>query len=272
MPDEIGMGQPALAAFATELKIARARAGLSQEQLAEKIAYSSSLVAMVEACRRVPSRDFAQRCDEALVAGGVLTRLHPLVAGAAYPSWFRPFVELETAAVSLRSWEPVLVPGLLQTAGYARAVLRAARPTDPDEQISQQVNARIERQAVLEREEPPLLWVVVDEAVLRRPVGGRKVMYDQVTHLLNAARQPKIIIQVIPWEVGANAAMTGAFVIAGFRDAPDSVYMDTATTGLVADQPDVVGACEFAFDTLRAEAVSPNSSFEIMMKVAESWT
>jgi len=267
-----GKDRSALAVFAGELKLARARAGLSQDQLADKVAYSSSLVAMVEGCRRVPSRDFSQRCDEALETGGALTRLHPLVAGEAYPSWFRPFVELEARAVSLRSWQPVLVPGLLQTGDYARAVVRAARPTDPDEQISQLVSARLERQAILARDDPPLLWAVLDETVLRRPVGGRRVIRDQVAHLVAAARQPKIIIQVIPLDVGANAGMTGAFTIAGFTGTTDTVYLETAATGLVADHTDTLQACDFTFDTLRAEAISPSASLELMMKVADSWT
>jgi transcriptional regulator with XRE-family HTH domain len=263
---EVGKGHSALSVFAGELRQVRAAAGLSQDQLSEKIAYSSSLVAMVESSRRIPSLDFARRCDEALGTGGVLARLHPLVAGEAYPSWFRPFVELERTAVSLRTWEPVLIPGLLQTEDYARAVLRAARPTDPDERISQAVVARLERQAILDREDPPMLWVVLDEAVLRRPVGGAGVMSDQLQSLLITAQRPKIIVQVVPLGVGANAGMTGAFVIASFTGAPDTVHLDSAGTGLIADRADVVASCAFAFDALRADALSPACSFDLIRK------
>jgi transcriptional regulator with XRE-family HTH domain len=269
---EAGQGHSALSVFAGELRLARTATGLSQERLAEKIAYSSSLVAMVESCRRIPSLDFAQRCDEVLETGGVLVRLHPLVAGEAYPSWFRPFVELERTAVSLRSWELILVPGLLQTEDYARAVLHAARPTDADEQINESVTARMERQTILTRDDPPMLWVVLDEAVLRRPVGGRRVMGEQLGYLLNAARMPKIIVQIVPLEVGANAGMTGAFVIASFDSAPDTVHLDTAGAGLIADRADVVASCAFAFDALRADALSPAASLESIRKAADSWT
>jgi transcriptional regulator with XRE-family HTH domain len=262
----------ALTVFAGELRHARAAVTLSQDQLAEKIAYSSSLVAMVESCRRIPSLDFAKRCDDALATGGVLVRIHPLVAGEAYPSWFRPFVELERTALSLRSWEPFLIPGLLQTADYARAVLRAARPTDPDEQIGQAVAARIERQAILSRDDPLMLWVVLDEAVLKRPVGGPQVMREQVAHLLTAAQQPKIIVQVVPLDVGANAGMTGAFVIASFETGTDTVHLDTAGAGLISDRAEVVASCSFAFDSLRAEALSPARSLDLIRREAELWT
>ena len=262
----------ALSVFAGELRHARTGHALSQEQLAEKIAYSSSLVGMVEACRRIPSMDFARRCDEALETGGVLERMHSLVAGEAYPSWFRPFVELEQAAASLRTWEPVLVPGLLQTVGYARAVLKAARPTDPDEQIAQAVTARIERQQILARDEPPMLWAVIDEAALRRPVGGNHVMGEQVVRLLDAAQQPRIIIQVVPLAVGANAGMTGAFVIASFASQPDAVHLDSAGAGLIAESAEVVAACAFTFDSLRADALSPAQTLDMLRSEADRWT
>src|SRR5882724_9727202 len=135
----------ALSVFADEMRRARASRGLSQDQLADKIAYSSSMVAMVESRGRIPSLDFARRCDEAMHTGGSLGRLHPLVAGEAYPSWFRPFVELEKTATSLRTWESVVVPGLLQTEDYARAILRGSRPRDSDARIDEMVTARIAR-------------------------------------------------------------------------------------------------------------------------------
>jgi transcriptional regulator with XRE-family HTH domain len=210
----------ALGLFSAELKHARTARGLTQEALGDKIAYSSSLVAMVETGRRVPTLDLARRCDEALDTSGVLARMHRLVAAEAYPSWFRPFVELEKAATSLRWWEPLLIPGLSQTGEYARAVLRAARPHDRDEAIDQLVTARLDRQAILMRDDPPNVWVVIDEGVLSRPVGEPGVMAAQLDRVIAAARDPWVTVQVMPTAAGAHPGLLGPFVIAGFASAP----------------------------------------------------
>ena len=188
----------ALALFSGELRQARSRAGLTQDQLAEKLAYSTSLVAHVETGSRAPSLDFAARADEALGTGGLLTRLQPFVRAEAYPAWFRDWVEIEREATSLRWFEPLLVPGLLQTEDYARAVLAAAHPAAPEGEVDRLVIARMDRQAILARADPPLMWVIVDEGVLTRPLGGAGVMRDQIGRLIAAAHQPKIVLQVLP--------------------------------------------------------------------------
>ena len=140
----------ALAMFSEELRRARAAAGLTQDQLAEKIAYSPSLVAHVETGSRAPSVDFARRADDALRTGGLLSRLQPLVRSEAYPAWFRDWVEIEREATSLRWFEPLLIPGLLQTEEYARAVLSGGQPGRcGDDEISRLVGARMDRQAIL---------------------------------------------------------------------------------------------------------------------------
>lgn len=245
----------ALELFSDELRRARTRAGLSQEQLGELINYSGSLVGMIETGKRPPSLDFVQRCDSALRTEGLLERLYPLVAREVYESWFRPWVDLEATAVMLRSWQLVLVPGLLQTENYARAVFRAAQPGEPEDRIDEFTTARLERQHILHRPDPPFLWAVMDEAVLHRPVGGSKVMRDQLAHLLDMAANPRLKVLVVPHDLGANAGLTGAFTIASFNDAPDIVYLETAAEGQISDNPGTVRSCALAFDMLRAEAL-----------------
>jgi transcriptional regulator with XRE-family HTH domain len=263
----------ALRLFAEELRRARANGGLSQEQLGDEIGYSGSLIGMVETGRRPPSLDFAERCDGVLGTGGLLARVHEhVVARENYESWFREWVEIEREASSLRWWEPLVIPGLLQVAEYARAVLRAGRPDDTDEQIEQHVGARMERQAVLARENAPFLWAVVDEGALRRPVGDAKVMHGQLARMIEAARNPRIKILIVPLSVGAHAGLSGHFVIAGFDDAPDIGYLETAARGQISDQPDVIKACSLVFDTLRAEALAPKASLGLISKVMETWT
>jgi transcriptional regulator with XRE-family HTH domain len=263
----------ALGLFAAELRHARTARGLTQDALADKIAYSPSLVAMIETGRRIPTLDVAQRCDQALETSGVLTRLHRLVAAEAYPSWFRPWVELEKAATSLRSWQPMIVDGLLQTAEYARAVLRAARPYDRDEAIDALVTARMDRQEILLRDDPPKIWVVLDEAVLTRPIGEPGVMAAQLDRLITAARDPWITIQIMPTAAGAHPGLLGPLVIAGFDTSPDIAYLDTALTGQVVERSEDVRQVASLYDSIRAEALSPRASAELITHVVRTiWT
>jgi transcriptional regulator with XRE-family HTH domain len=261
-----------LALFAEELRIARAGAGLSQEQLADTIGYSASLVAKIETCRGVPTLDFAARCDNALNTDGALARMHKFLAKAPFPSWFRPFVDYESDAKSLRLFEHVLVPGLLQTREYAHAVL-ATRPNTTDEETEQLVNARLERQAILDADDPPLLWVVLDEGVLHRKVGNVKEMHGQLMRLAEVSRRPNITVEVVPYGAGAHSGLLGAFVVAEFEDAPAIVYLETAAGGQIAEAPRTVAEVMLTFDTLRSESLPRGASRDLIMKVAEEkWT
>jgi transcriptional regulator with XRE-family HTH domain len=262
----------ALALFSEELRRARAAAGLAQDQLAERVGYSPSLVAHVETGSRAPSLDFARRGDEALGTGGLLARLQPFVRSEAYPAWFRDWVEIEREAVSLRWFEPLLIPGLLQTEEYARAVLAAAHPASPEAEVERLVSARMDRQAILDQAEPPLLWVILDEGVLTRPVGGPAVMRDQIERLVKAARQPRIVLQVVPSGVGAHAGLDGHFVLASFDGWPDVVYLNNTLAGQVVERPGDVARVALLYDILKAEALSPRASAELVRKAIEKWT
>jgi transcriptional regulator with XRE-family HTH domain len=258
--------------FGAELRRLRVTGRLSQQQLAERISYSAALVGMVETARRMPSRDFAGRCDEALASGGVLTRLWPLVSRDIVPAWFRPWVEMEREASALCSFEPMVVPGLLQTRDYARALL-AVRALESADSLEQEVAARLVRQAILGRERPPQLWCLIDEAVLHRSVGGPEVMREQLRHLAEMAGRPKISMQVLPFDTGAHAGLLGAFAIAAFENSDDIVYIETAVSGNITEQPSVVADMRFTYDTLRAEALPRGASRDLITKVAEErWT
>src|SRR5579859_263940 len=261
----------ALALFAAELQAARPRAAMSRDDLAARINYGPSLVGMVESMRRVPRLDFAQRCDEALVTTGTFARLHEHLRTAPFPSWFRPFVQHEAEATALRWFEQTLVPGLLQTADYAHALLGTRVGANGDD-VDQAVAARLERQAILERDDPPLLWVVIDEGVLRCPVGGSDVMGAQIEHLIEMATRANIVIQVIPYSVGAHVGVNGAFVIADFASTPSIVYLETALTGLVIERAEDVAAVTLTYDTLKAEALPRAASLELLREVAKTWT
>jgi transcriptional regulator with XRE-family HTH domain len=258
--------------FQAELRQARCGAGLSQEQLASKIAYSGSLVAMVETGRRVPTRDFAVRCDEALAADGRFTRIWTLVSREATPSWFREWVEIEHEAVSLRSWEPLVFPGLLQTPDYAREVVRKARPGDSDDDIDKLVNARMERQRILDGDNAPALLALIDEDVLRRPVGTPALMREQLGHLLDMAKRPRIVLQVVPFRAGAHPGLLGPFVIASFDVAQDVAYLDGPLSARLIQSPEEVSRVALLYDILRGEALPRGASAEMIKEVMGTWT
>jgi transcriptional regulator with XRE-family HTH domain len=261
----------ALSVFAEELRHLRLARGLSQDQLGELINFSGSQVGMVEAGRRFPSLDFARRCDRALETTGTLERLHGMIGMAPFASWFVPYVQREQEATELRSWQPIVVDGLLQTPDYARALL-STRVGASDDQVDQWVAARLERQEVLNRPDPPLLWVVLDENVLRRPVGGPAVMLAQIEHLMNMSERRNVVIQVVRTAVGAHDGVNGAFVIADFSEAQSVAYLETALTGVILEQRDQVAAVRISYDGLRTEALPRVESARLMRDIAKEWT
>jgi transcriptional regulator with XRE-family HTH domain len=271
-------GASPLALFGAELRHYRTAAGLSQEQLGDRIGYSAALVGAVETARRMPTEDFTARCDvvEELGTGGALLRLRAHLRDQlhrqVWPPWFREWPSIEREALSLRSWEWAVVPGLLETAAYARAVLRGALPDASVDQVEEQVSARLQRQEILERRDPPMLWAIMDEEALRRRVGDAGIMREQLDHLIEVSRSPKVKVLVVPASAGAHVGLSGAFVIAEFREGPDVVYLDTAAQGQIADHPDIVKACGQVFDTLRAEALPPRASLDLIAEVRDTWT
>lgn len=178
------------------------------------------------------------------------------------PSWFEAYVGLEDAATQIRAYEVQFVPGLLQTEDYARAVTLLGHADASASEIDRRVRLRMARQAVLAKERPPNLWVVLDEAVLRRSVGGPDAMRAQLRHLLEAAEQPNVTVQVIPFQAGGHAAAGGAFSILRFAepDLPDVVYLEQLTSALYLDKPEVVDSYLAVMERVSMEAATPAES------------
>jgi transcriptional regulator with XRE-family HTH domain len=258
---------PVVSLFAAELVAARTSAGLSQEALGEKIHYSPSLIAMIENGRRAPRLDFAERLDEALQMPGTFRRLQQHARTTPLPSWFRPYAEVEAAATQLRSWQPLIIDGLLQTEPYARALLMTWPNTTPDD-LEGLVSARMERQAVLARDDPPALWVVMDEGTIRREIGGPEVMRDQLLHLAAMAERPNITIEIVPFAAGAHAGLTAPYAIAEAADVARVGYLDTASEGYIIESQSVVNNLVFGFDHLRGEALTRRASRELILRRA----
>jgi transcriptional regulator with XRE-family HTH domain len=221
--------------FREELRRARNQAGLTQDGLASKVSYSPALVAAIETGRRIPSADFAARCDEVFGIGGLLSRIQARLLEETGQSWLAEWAGIEREAVILRSWEPLLIPGLLQTEEYAQAVLATA-PGATEDQVTQRVAKRLVRQKILERDSPPMLFILVDEGALWREIGGPLVMKGQMEKLLEMAARPKVSLQVVPASAGAHPGLSGPLVIARFKSGHDVAYIDTALTGQLVER------------------------------------
>jgi transcriptional regulator with XRE-family HTH domain len=261
--------------FGGMVRYYRERAGLSRPELARQICKSVSLVESIEQGNRASTAEVTGDLEAALATGGALTRLRDEIGYGlgyqAFPAWFQDWAAKEAGAVALRWFEPLVVPGLLQTEDYARAIIRTRFGLTEDE-IEEQVAARLKRQEILARDKPPALWLVLDEWALRRPVGGPRVMLEQVNRLIEAARQPNIVIEIIPAGVGAHDGMAGAFIIAGFEDAPRVGYQEGALRGQPVEEPRDVAALEVIMDTLRGEALPRAASLALLEEAAKSWT
>ncbi|MEU6075084.1 helix-turn-helix transcriptional regulator [Micromonospora sp. NPDC047074] len=186
--------------------------------------------------------------------------------GDVLPSWFQSYLGLEAAAVLIRSYEVQFVPGLLQTREYARAVVLLGHGRAAPGEIDRRVALRMQRQRLLYRDRPPQLWAVVDEAALRRPIGGPEVMRGQVAALIEATKSPNIRLQVIPFAAGGHAAAGGAFTILRFGDQelPDIVYIEQLTSALYLDKRDDLDYYAVAMERLCVEAEPPERTPEIL--------
>lgn len=267
-----------LRVFGAELRHYRMAAGLSQEQLGARLYCSADLVGKIENGQRAPTLEFATACDAVpeLETRGALIRLREHLQDhlkyRAYPGWFHDWPIKEAQAKMLRWFEPLVVPGLLQTEGYARALLHT-RVGDTDDEIEDMVAARMERQAIFHRPKPPTLWAILDEGVLRRPVGGPDVMGDQLRHLAEMAQRPNVVLQVVPASAGAYEGLRGPFVMADFEDGQSAVYLDTTVRGQIVDTAGDVDMVRITWDTLMAETLPRSASRDLLEEVVKtSWT
>ncbi|MEV8632919.1 helix-turn-helix transcriptional regulator [Streptosporangium sp. NPDC051023] len=267
-----------------ELRRLRGEAGLKQEEVAAHMDWSTSRMTKVEGgTLRISVNDVRAMLQlYGLREGAKYEALLQLAKQAkergwwhAYndviPQWFQVYVGLEAEASSLRNYEPELVHGLLQTEDYARAIYQAAQVTDAPDEIERHVSLRMARQGVLTRSERPMhLWAIMNEAALRRRVGGAQVMKKQLRHLVDISAQPNVTLQVLPYAVGAHAAMLGSFAILSFSEGENEVaYVEYVTGSLYLEKPEELRAYTLTYDHLRASALDPRESVAMIAKFAE---
>ncbi|MGW1494505.1 helix-turn-helix domain-containing protein [Streptomyces sp. NPDC002402] len=251
--------------YGSELRRLREDAGLKQGELGVAVFCTASLVGQIETARKVPTRDFSERVDAALGTGGVFSRLVGLVLRSQLPSWFQAYAEMEARAAYISTFQAQLVDGLLQTEAYARAVLGVRN----EENLDAKVAARMERQRILERENPPLSWVVLSEAVLHQEIGGRDVMRNQLAHLLGLQGREWVQVQVLPFAAGAHAGLPGSFTVLRFEDDPDLVYSEDFVQGHMTANPQALREGSLRYDHLQAAALSVEDSAALIARVME---
>jgi len=191
--------------------------------------------------------------------------------GDLLPQWFRTYVDLESAAALIRTYEGQFIPGLLQTDDYMRAVVQGAHLNESSEELGRRVRLRMARQTLLTREHPPRLWAVVDEAALRRPVGGPEVMRGQLERLIDASKLPNVTLQVLPFAVGAHSGMPGAFSILRFADPelPDVVYLEHLTNAVYLDKRDEVERYLDVMESLCDDSEHPGRTVELLERILD---
>ncbi|NJQ03612.1 helix-turn-helix domain-containing protein [Streptomyces zingiberis] len=259
--------------YGAELRRLREAAGLSQSQLGERVFCSGTYIGQFEAAVRRPQPDVSKSLDEALDTGRHLQRLCKLARRSKHPDYFADAAELEKLATTISEYAPMLIPGLLQTEAYARALTRAAQTFAPDEEVEDRVAIRMERKRLLEAPTAPEVWAVIHEAALRIPVGGQAVMREQLRVLHHVGRDHhRVVLQVLPSEAGAAAFLNSTAIQMTFADAPPVTYTESAYTGQLIEEPALVAQYQKAYDLIRAAALSPEASLALIASAVEDQT
>jgi transcriptional regulator with XRE-family HTH domain len=269
--------------LAAELRRLRAEAELSREQVAAQTGVNEGTLYRLETARARPQRrTLLALLDLYGVSEAVRSDLLDLSKSADGQGWLRPYqselpeeyaayINFEAEARSVRNYESLFIPGLLQTEDYARAVITGTLPMASQPEVEQHVRARIERQELLTAERPLELWAIVDEAAVRRMVGGPEVMRGQLLHLREAVDRPNVMVQVITFDAGAHPGMPGAFVYMEFGEAadPELVYVDTLAGELFLEAEADLRRYSQMFNHLRASALSQSQTTDMISTVIE---
>jgi transcriptional regulator with XRE-family HTH domain len=256
--DDPGTG--VVTAFGRQLKLLRVRAGLERAEFGSRVGYAADTVASIEQGRRIPQARFIEKADEVLGAGGVLTALKEEVGRAQYPAFFRDMARLEAKATVLNVYAVYAVPGLLQTEDYARAVFQMQRPLLDDAVIDQRLEARMVRQQIFSRRPAPLMSFVIEEAVLRRPIGGPKVMRETLENILVIGQSRNVEVQVMPMAREDNAALGGPFTLIDTDKGQRLAYAEVQDLSRLHTDAAYVRTLEARYGILRSQALSPSES------------
>ncbi|MFF4247535.1 helix-turn-helix domain-containing protein [Streptomyces sp. NPDC001822] len=268
-----------------ELRRLREIKGMTAEEVAERLLVSQSKISRLENGRRsISQRDVRDLCGVYEVEDHrVVDSLMQMAKDSRQQGWWHAFgdipysvyIGLETDAESLRVYEPQVVPGLLQTRGYAEALITGALPEAPPADIEKRVNVRARRQDRVNAPEHPLrLWAVIDESALRRRVGGKQVMIEQLEHLIEQSQLPHVTVQVLPFDMGAHPGISGQYAILEFPDAADSsvVYIEGVTSDLYLEKANDVQRYSVMYEHLRAQALNVDQTRQFIGDIVKEYT
>ncbi len=258
------------ALFGSRVRKLRTAAGLTQTEVGVLTHVVGSRIAQIErATGAKPTLELPRAIDRALVADDLLIDLWPYVYREAYPDWSRAFIAYSARAAVIRQYASHAVPGLLQTPEYARALLSVGHSLRDAEHLEERVAARLDRQVRLTGPDRPELWVILDEAVLRGPVGGAAVMRGQLEKLLRLAEEPGITVQVLPFDQGEHGALGGSLTVLVMPDGTEVAYTEGAHHGQLTEESDEVERFVLTYDQLRAMALPPLMSLDLIRSVLE---
>ncbi|MET9816447.1 helix-turn-helix transcriptional regulator [Streptomyces sp. NPDC006355] len=254
--------------YGEELRLRRTAARLTQEELGDQVVCSPTLISRFEAGRRLPNPDDAQRIDRALGTDGFFVRwLADL--DSDFRDDFARVVELEQQATVIQQFALTLVPGLLQTPEYARAVFGAYRPNHTAKELDEVVVIRTRRGRLLDDPSRPVVWTLLDEAVLRRRVGGPRVMAEQLQKIGDLAESGRLCLHVVPYDVGAHALLESLLTLMSFEDSAPVAYAEAFRTGNLMDDPALVSTAQSAYALALGDALSQQDSLALVRTAAE---
>ncbi|MEV6794438.1 helix-turn-helix transcriptional regulator [Streptomyces sp. NPDC051320] len=261
---EDGAGSGVMVAFGRQLKLLRTRAGLDRVEFGKRVGYAAQSVASFEQARRIPQPGFIDKADQVLDAGGLLLALKEEVARSQYPAFFRDMARLEAEAVSLHVYAALAVPGLLQTEAYARAVFTMRRPLLDEETIEQRVSARMARQAIFARKPMPTLSFVIEESVLRRPIGGPAVLQGQLEQIMLHGHRRNVEVQLMPTDRMEHCGLAGPFTLIEKHDGRRMAYVEVQRDSRLHTDRAVVRDVEEQYGIIRAQALTPRESLDVV--------
>ncbi|MGW8385707.1 helix-turn-helix domain-containing protein [Streptomyces albidoflavus] len=264
---ESDAGSGVLRVFGRQLKRFRVRAGMERPEFGSLTGYSVSTIAAYEQGRRVPPPRFIDQADEVLDAGGVLQEMKEEVARAQYPAFFRDAARLEGEAVELHVYANQAMPGLLQTEEYARAVFGMWRPLLDEETIAQRVTARLTRQDIFARRPMPTISFVIEEATLRRPLGGESVLRGQLEQVLLVGQQRNVELQVMPTQRQEHASLGGPFTLIETKEGRRIAYVEAHKESRLYTERSSVREFEEQYGILRAQGLTPRESLAFVGKL-----
>ncbi len=270
-PKDLDPSASLAALYGAKLRKLRVRAGMTQRQLGDRIPIAHSRIAQFELGKEPPPADVNAKLDALLGADGDLTDLWGHIVRTPIPDWAQQFVTYEARASAMHKYMAHSIPGLLQTEPYARAMLCVGQVygSGVAGDLEEKLRARTARQAILSSAAPPWLWLVLDEAVLHRTVGGPLIMREQLTHLLDTAAEPRTTVQVLPYDRGAHPGMGGSVTLLTLPGSGQVVYLEGINSGTLVEKAGEVEKYAIAYDLLQANALPPEESADFIRKVME---